>query len=224
MIRRALLGMGLVAASLPAAGVLPGPCETVARAQGMNHAGLIISFPAGATKEFCVAFEEPSISGLELLRRSGLPLTFQDFGGGNVTVCSIDGEGCPYPEKPCFCLCESTGGDCRFWGYYRASSGRWHFSETGAGVRPVRDGEVEGWKFGAHGTAGADPPPQATLNQLCNRGTRIGPAAASASRRPVRAADGPGVAAVGATSAVAGALIAAALLVKRLRRRGEEVR
>ena len=76
-------------------------------------------------------------------------------------MCSIEGEGSDDPTN-CFASC--SGGDCEYWAYYARADGAWRFSNVGAATRTVRDGDIDGWAWGAGGiTSGAPPedPPEA---------------------------------------------------------------
>jgi hypothetical protein len=154
-----------------------------------NRAGLVVDDGDGRVHRFCISFAEDEITGYELLRRSGLALSVQDYGGGNVAVCRIGDVGCTYPREPCFCRCQSpSASSCRFWGYYTMDrrTGAWVLSPVGAGARRVRDGDVDGWRWGNHQRP--NPPPSTTLAALCAAGSAVGPAA-SPSPSP---ATGPG--------------------------------
>lgn len=165
------------------------PCAGVrAAAAATNRAGLIVQFGDGEVKRYCVSFTEESITGFELLRRTGLPLVYQDYGAGSLALCKIGDEGCDYPREQCFCRCRNTQTGCRFWGYYTIdrATGKWRSSEQGSGVRDVRDGDVDGWRWGTH-QPNPNPPPISTIDALCAQGTKIGPAATptAAPTRPV---------------------------------------
>lgn len=136
-----------------------------------HHASVVIESADGGTREMCVGFDEATITGLELLQRTGLEIAYQDYGGGQVTVCRIDGEGCPYPGKPCFCRCADAARACTFWGYYTLdrASGEWSFADAGAGSVAVRDGDLHGWRWGEHGTTGARPPAAGNSEAICAR-------------------------------------------------------
>ena len=121
-------------------------------AAGANRAGLVIAFPEGA-QTLWVDFDEPEISGAELLERAGLDVTFSSFGGLGGGVCSIEGVGCQDPGN-CFCQCQS--GSCHYWAYFKLDDdGDWAYQPFGASTRKLRDGDVDGWAWGS-GT----PPPE----------------------------------------------------------------
>jgi|CXWL01.1.fsa_nt_gi hypothetical protein len=123
---------------------------------GVNRAALVVTFEDGHSQTFCIGFVEDSISGLELLRRSGLPLVTSGNGGLGSAVCSINGEGCSNPGD-CFCKCK--GGTCAFWAYYHYANGAWQISPLGASGWTVRDGDADGWSWGGGGVNGPDESP-----------------------------------------------------------------
>jgi hypothetical protein len=169
----------VVAAILSVVPIVGGaaPCASarVAHGAAVKRAALVIQFADGTQKDFCVSFRERAITGLELLRRAGLALSYQDYGGGNVTICSIGEQGCAYPRLPCWCHCASASGACAFWGYYRMSAGTnaWHFSQEGAAITAVHDGDVEGWRWGSHGLQGAQAPRASGLAEVCSKGVHV---------------------------------------------------
>lgn len=139
---------------------------TTAHAQGPNRAGVVVQHGDGSIATACVEFEEPALSGLELLRRSGLDMIYEATAG--LTVCSIDGEGCQYPGEDCFCQCMGNG-PCTYWSYWHldAETGQWTYSQLGADAYEVRPGTVDGWRWGA-GTPGYTPdPPQIAFADIC---------------------------------------------------------
>ncbi len=71
-----------------------------ASAQGSErHAGLVLQFADGSTKSYCVAFAEDSISGLDLLLKTGLDVRVESFGGAGALICKIGPDGCDFPEQ-----------------------------------------------------------------------------------------------------------------------------
>jgi hypothetical protein len=132
-----------------AVSALVGAGETSGRAT--NHAGLIVWFEDGSVESRQVEFSEDSISGVELLRRSGLGVVFAGFGGLGSGVCKIGDTGCADPSD-CFCQCRSA--DCRFWEYFTLNEGSWMFQNAGASTRRLRHGDVDAWVWGS----GRQPP------------------------------------------------------------------
>lgn len=115
-----------------------------------QHAGLVIVHAEGRVITQCVAFDTPTLSGLELLQRAGVALTL-DAGGLGAAVCALEGAGCP--SSDCFCACK--GAPCAYWTYHRrAGDVAWGYSNLGAATTTVRNGDVDAWVWGS----GASPP------------------------------------------------------------------
>ncbi len=137
--------------------------STVALAQSSgsrSQAGLVLQFPDGSTQTFCIPFAGDSVSGIDLLVKSGLDLKVQAYGGLGAEVCEIGSAGCDYPNQACACQSYGPGGV--YWSYFHLTNGRWQTSVTGAGSYQVHDGDVEGWAFSA-----GKPPAVYTFSQLC---------------------------------------------------------
>lgn len=129
-----------------------------------NKAGVVVRYGDGRVQTACVAFDEPSISGIELLQRSGMAVTLQSSGMG-AAVCKIEDEGCDYPAESCFCKCK--GGDCAYWAYQRFSQGTWAYSPIGASAIQVRPGDIDGWAWGAGSVERGAQPPLMTFEEIC---------------------------------------------------------
>ena len=132
-------------------------CSAAAANTALHHAGLVVTFGDKHTQTFCIEFSEDTISGLQLLQRSGLPLITSSASGLGSAVCSIDGEGSSDPTN-CFASC--TGGTCAYWAYYQFINSAWKFSQLGAAQRTVHDGEVDGWAWGPGGLSSGAVPEQ----------------------------------------------------------------
>jgi hypothetical protein len=139
---------------------------SVARAQSGDHrAGLVIRYADGSVQTQCVAFSEPSITGEELLQRSGLAVTLDYNAGLGGAVCSINNQGCAYPIKDCFCKC--TGIQCEYWAYYHRTAAGWQYASSGASSFLVNDGALEGWSWGAGNFSSGVEPPLVAFNEVC---------------------------------------------------------
>lgn len=133
------------------------PATAISVASQPSHrAGLVIRFGDGSYITRCIPFAEDSISGLELLMRSGLDVVM--WGGA---VCRIEQYGCEYPAEPCFCQC--MGGKCLYWSYWHWHDGRWIYSQVGSADYRVRDGDMEGWAW-----SNGQPPPVVPVEQVCS--------------------------------------------------------
>jgi len=150
---------------------------------GPHHAGLVVRHGDGRVVTACVSFSEPTITGEELLIRSGLSLATAPFGGLGAAVCALDGEGCRPPGQGCFCHCQSLGEKCTYWVYsHLGDDGRWQGAASGASAYTVHDGAVDGWTWG-----GDVALPALTLADVCSA-----PATATAAPSPVTVTPLPG--------------------------------
>jgi len=92
-----------------------------------------------------------TITGIQALQLAGAnPVTY-GFAGQGAAVCALDGVGHEATDG-----CLGTPSDPRYWAYFRASGGAqgWTYSNQCACTTTVRDGDVEGWRFGT----GQQPP------------------------------------------------------------------
>ncbi len=121
-------------------------------ARATNYAGLVIRHGDGSVVTRCVAFEESSISGIELLYRSGLAVDAPTSGYG-ASVYGIDGEG----------TAEDWSSGRASWSYWHVRGG-WVFSPIGASSYSVKQGDVDGWSWGSQ--TGPTPPPAYSFGQL----------------------------------------------------------
>ncbi|GIV88669.1 MAG: hypothetical protein KatS3mg055_1187 [Chloroflexus sp.] len=141
----------------------------VATAQpAVNRAGVVVRFGNGEVFTTCVTFGEPSISGLELLERSGLPVISQQSSIG-AAVCKIGYEGCDYPATSCFCAREQ--GRVVYWAFYLRDQSGWRYSNLGASNVQVSDGDLHGWAWGPGDASGGAVPPDVTFADVCLRET-----------------------------------------------------
>ena len=187
-------------------------------AQDGAQAGLVIVHGDGSVTTQCVAFAEESITGAELLVRSGLDVAMEASGMG-ATICRLDGEGCGYPQESCFCQCQ--GSPCIYWSYWRLNEEGWTYSNLGAGYATVRDGDVDGWRWGEGTVERAEEPPALTFADICeetkvefttesaegtegNSGVGVTPEAVAIEDTPAPAEQGD------ATAAVSGQAVSAA--------------
>lgn len=147
----ALLALLLVRLPLPAAGA------------DLNHAGLVVRNGDGRLTYAYVAFPEPQIDGMELLKRSSIPLVSVGFGGLGEGVCELQGEGCPLAEcRRTMCM---TGSADPYWRYFRQTApGEWRAMALGPSATTVHDGDIDGWSW----TQDAADLPNLTLPELAH--------------------------------------------------------
>jgi len=142
-VRRALRALGVaLVASLAVAGL----GATPARAGG-SQAVVIIDTGSG-TYTRVISFSG-TVSGYEALELAGAGPQSEGYAGQGVAICRLFGVG-----NDTGCL--GSGGDTRYWAYFRAPAGSsgWRYSGAGAGATTVSDGDVEGWRFGAGNAPG----------------------------------------------------------------------
>ncbi len=133
-----LVWLALVAALNPLA---------VAGQDEPHRAGLVVRHGDGRLTYAYVAFPEEEISGIELLRRSGLPLVTVGFGGLGEAVCALEGEGCSAGE----CrrnLCQGAPEEPFWQPCYQTTPGTWQVWRLGASSAKIHDGDVYGWSWG----------------------------------------------------------------------------
>ncbi len=136
------------------------------RAETPHRAGLVVQHGDGSVQTQCITFPEDSISGLDVLQRSGFDLNVDAGNSMGATICRLDNEGCSFPQEDCFCQC--TGSDCVYWSYWRQENGEWVYSNLGASNTKIHDGDVEGWVWGRGTTGGAaSVPPNLTFAEIC---------------------------------------------------------
>ena len=165
--RRGPAGLAALGAivGLIVAGSVGGPGS--ARADTMHRAAVIVEGD-GQVRRIVVEFPEDSITGIELLRRAGADPVVYAYSGIGGAVCRLFGVG---RDAGPDCL-GGTNGDARYWAYFRASAGSstFRYAAVGGGSTSVRDGDVEGWRYGTGASPtyasidsilGISPPPTA---------------------------------------------------------------
>jgi hypothetical protein len=115
-----------------------------------SRAGLIVAHGDGRLAYALVTFDGDSISGADLVERSGLSITEVSFGALGVGVCSIDATGCDIGE----CrkrLCQGPKRDDPYWQYFvESGSGAWQVAALGISGDSVPNGGVRAliWSAG----------------------------------------------------------------------------
>ena len=106
------------------------------------HRALVIVDTGGTTYQRVVTFDTDSITGIQALDLAGANPVVYSYPGQGGAVCQLFGVGNPAGPN---CL-----GVTDYWAYFRAPSGTsaFTYSRAGAGSTQVRDGDVEGWKYG----------------------------------------------------------------------------
>jgi hypothetical protein len=132
------------------AGVLLAPAPTRADDE-LNHAGVVVRDAEGRVTYAWVPFAEEEITGIELLRRSGIPIVTVGFGALGEGVCWIAGQGCGVAE----CrrnVCQVSSANAPYWQYFHQDADDpavWTWLPLGASSSKVEDGDVFGWSWTA---------------------------------------------------------------------------
>src|ERR671916_485153 len=140
----------LVSLAALLAGVLLAPRSVLADEE-LHHAGLVVRDAQGRMTYAWVPFLEEAIDGIDLLRRSGIPVVTVGFGTLGDGVCSIGGQGCGVAE----CrrtVCQGSTADAPYWQYFQQDPGDpaiWTWQPLGASSSRVQDGDVFGWSWTA---------------------------------------------------------------------------
>lgn len=118
---------------------------TAQSATPVNVSGVVVDYGDGRPSYALVPFTEETISGVELLRRSGLSLLTVEFGSLGEGVCAIEETGCDLSACRTR-LCQTGDPDSPFWQYVQADvPGAWQPAPLGASSSTVQNGDVDGW-------------------------------------------------------------------------------
>lgn len=151
------LGLGLLALLVSS--------SVGAQGDDQQRAGVYVDFGNGDQTWVVVPFDEESITSIELLERTGLPLLTVGFGGLGDAVCMIETTGCDLSA----CrrtLCQEGKPDAPFWQFMeQGSDGSWIASPLGASGASVEDGDIDAWVW----TGSAPDLPTLTMSDLIGR-------------------------------------------------------
>lgn len=127
------------------------------RAQSPFQVGLVVQLN-GETITRCVTLNKERPTGYDVLAESGLDLITSSSGMG-VTVCSIQGIGCPASD----CFCQSYTAPYYYWSYWHLQNENWVYSNLGVSNYNVSPQGVEGWIWGD----GKKAPPNISFASIC---------------------------------------------------------
>jgi hypothetical protein len=119
-----------------------------------HQAGLAVFYGDGSVFTACVSFGESSISGLELLQRSGESVDTATNPNQGTAVCKIGNVG--NSSNDCF------GSMPNYWSYFQWGENGWEYSTQGADQILVVDGNVNAWNWGT-----GNPPPVISYKNIC---------------------------------------------------------
>jgi hypothetical protein len=133
-----VLAIGLLAVLNQAQALATSEGETdILRTSVEDTAHIVVQFEANHQIVRAVEVPEP-LTGLEALQNTGLEVVIQESAFG-VTVCSIDGVGCPADD----CFCQSPF----YWSYSFWNGSEWEGYGTGPADTTVEAGDVEAWQW-----------------------------------------------------------------------------
>lgn len=130
------------------------PLSSLGKLPAIHRAGLAVFSGAGNLFTDCVTFTQESISGLELLQRSGLAIETATSPNQGTAVCKIGDVGSS--SDNCF------GGMPNYWSYWQFGLNGWDYAVTGADQSKVVDGDVNAWSWGS-----GNPPALITFQNIC---------------------------------------------------------
>lgn len=138
--RTTVTGLGALFALLAACV----PADAPSASSG-GRAALIIVDSQRTVQQTCVELEAAEITGQELIRLAGLPVTLDERNAMGALVCAIDGQGCAYPAEDCLCRCRGLG-ECAYWAsFVRTPSGEWTYAALGLSAQKVQPGDLYAW-------------------------------------------------------------------------------
>ncbi len=110
-----------------------------------GRAALIIVDAQRVVQQTCVELEAAGITGQELIRLAGLPVTLDERNAMGALVCAIDGQGCAFPAEDCLCQCRGLG-ECAYWAsFVRTPPGAWTYAALGLSAQEVEPGDLYAW-------------------------------------------------------------------------------
>ena len=139
--------------------------------QASNQAGVAVFFGDGTVITSCVSFSESSLTGLELLQRSGLSIETATNPNQGTAVCKIGDVGSPSAD--CF------GSMPNYWSYWQLGEDGWAYAVVGADQSQVVDGDVNAWSWGE-----GDAPVLISYQNICEAVPFVMPEATQTSIPP----------------------------------------
>jgi hypothetical protein len=127
---------------------------SLGKSSAVHRAGLAVFSGGDELSTQCISFTESSISGLDLLERSGLQVQTATDPNQGTAVCKIGDVG--EPSSNCF------GGMPNYWVYWQLGPDGWEYAVTGANQSKVVDGAVNAWSWGT-----GNPPALLTFQNIC---------------------------------------------------------
>jgi hypothetical protein len=187
------VAVALLGADALGAGGLAGPAQPLcADAAAAHHATVVVSHldhGYASPVRVCVGFTEESITGHQLLDRSGIQFGLNANPGLGSEVCQVDHEPATYDPNNCLRAGQP------YWSVWQAPyRGAWTYTRYGIDGVTIRDGDAEGFRFGQN--PGAPDPP----GTICPPPSPASPPPSTAATSPGAAPPGPAAAPTNARS------------------------
>lgn len=116
-----------------------------AQEDGGSAAGIVVDTGEGEPAYVVVAFDEPSMNAVELLRSADLDAVTVEFGGLGEAVCAILDTGCDVST----CrqrVCQTGDPESPFWQYWEQDAeGAWSWSVLGGSHADIEHGDIAAW-------------------------------------------------------------------------------
>jgi hypothetical protein len=147
------------------------PLSNLGVAPTSHRAGLVVFWGDNSLFTTCVSFTESSITGLDLLQRSGLAIETAVNPNQGTAVCKIGKAG--NSSNDCF------GSMPNYWSYWSLNTNAWEYSVISADQGRVMDGSVNAWSWGS-----GNAPSLITFQNICEGVAYVLPTASQTSVRP----------------------------------------
>ncbi len=130
------------------------PLSSLTKTALTHRAGLAVFSGEGSPLTDCISYTGESLTGLQLLQRSGLAIETATNPTQGTAVCKIGTVG--DASNNCF------GSMPNYWAYWVLGPNGWEYSVKGADQSQVENGGVYAWSWGT-----GNPPPVVTFQNAC---------------------------------------------------------
>ncbi len=124
----------------------PGLLGSAAAQDSPDYAGIVIR-PGDGTVTYAYVPLDETVTGIELLRRSGISLVTVGFGGLGEGVCQIEETGCDVSTCRTR-MCQTGDPNSPYWRYFQSDpDGTWVASPLGGSATKISPGGIDGWSW-----------------------------------------------------------------------------
>lgn len=147
------------------------PLSDVGLGNVNQRAAVVIFYGGDNYFTKCISFTASSLSGLDLLKSTGLAVQTATNPSQGTAVCKIGDTG-------------SASSDCfgqmpDYWSYWQMGTNGWEYSIKGGDQTKVTDGAVNAWSWGT-----GSPPPEINFQNICEGVAFVLPTSVAASPAP----------------------------------------